>query len=801
MAHAGSSQRYRFGAFELQLDERRLLRNGEPVALQPRAFDLLAVLVERAGHLVTKDELLDRVWPKMVVEEAVLHVQVSALRKVLGSEAIATVSGQGYRFALPVTKVEPPQPARKHNLPSQLTSFIGREQEIVQLGELLTSHRLVTLTGAGGAGKTRLAIEVAGGLVDRFADGVWLVEFAALSDPQLVMPTVAQVLGVKEQIGTPLLDTLTEYLASKNMLLVLDNAEHLLDGCVQFIDPALRRSRRVAMLVTSRERLGMAGELTFRVPSLTVPAAEEQPTSASLLTYESVRLFVERARLLRPHFGVTAENTAAVALICSRLDGIPLAIELAAPRLRSMSVEELSQRLDQRFALLTDGSRAALPRHRTLRSMIDWSYDLLSDAEQAMLRRVAVFAGGWTLARAEEICNGDGIEATGVIELLASLVDKSLILVEEREGPTRYRMLETVRQYALDRLRESGEQARWQARHLSGFLALAEEPLVHRARQRGWIEEVAREHDNMRAALAWCVAAKVPDGLRLGVAVGGFWSVRTRHLTEAREWLARLLEAVPKDVALRHHARALFGAASLARMQGDYGAAESLFGQSVALCREIDERRGEVYGLSGLALVAKERAHHAQAESLYVECMAYARSIGDRPLLIDNLANLATIVHARGDAERAFQAFEEALTLARDSGNEWLLSQILMYRGRVACKERMLAVAEESLAESLTIAQALADHLVIAAVLESFAELALAKRAPERAARHYGAAEHLRQDVEAPIPIDERADYEKAVAAARAALGDEAFERAWKAGRATPLEEALRYARAAQPDA
>jgi DNA-binding winged helix-turn-helix (wHTH) protein len=405
MASVASTERYRFGPFELQPDKRRLLKDGATISLRPRAFDLLAALVDRAGHLVPKDELLDRVWPKMVVGEAALHVQVSALRKLIGADAITTVSGRGYQFTLPVTKgngdangVSTP----KHKLPYQLTSFIGREQEIVQLQELVTANRLVTLTGAGGAGKTRLAIEVASRLADTFADGVWLVELAALSDPRLVPQVVAQALEVKEQPTRPVIETLSDYLASKKLLLVLDNVEHLLEECVQFADLILRPTPDVAMLVTSRERLAMTGELTYRVPSLTVPGTNETLTPETVSSYEGVRLFVERAKLVRPDFDLTAKNACSVASICARLDGMPLAIELAAPRLRSMSVDELSERLEQRFALLTDGSRAALPRHRTLRSTIDWSYDLLSEREQAMLRRVAVFASGWTLASAEQ---------------------------------------------------------------------------------------------------------------------------------------------------------------------------------------------------------------------------------------------------------------------------------------------------------------------------------------------------------------------------------------------------------------
>src|SRR5258706_84945 len=367
---AAPAERFRFGPFELQPDKRRLLEDGATTSLRPRAFDLLIALVERAGHLVTKDELLHQVWPRMVVEEAALHVQVSALRKVLGADAITTVSGRGYQFTLPATKGdgEANRASRaKHNLPYQLTSFVGREQEIAQLEELVTAHRLVTLTGAGGAGKTRLAIQVASRLIDAFPDGVWLVELAALSDPRLVPQAVAQALALKEQPGKSVSEIVSGWLASKRVLLVLDNAEHVIEGRVPLVDEILRRGPDVAILVTSRERLGITGELTYRVPSLTVPGTSETLTPEAMSRYAAVRLFVDRAKLARSDFDLTADNACYVASICARLDGMPLAIELAAARLRSLSVDELSHGLEQRFDLLTDGSRAELPRQRTLR--------------------------------------------------------------------------------------------------------------------------------------------------------------------------------------------------------------------------------------------------------------------------------------------------------------------------------------------------------------------------------------------------------------------------------------------------
>jgi predicted ATPase len=708
------------------------------------------------------------------------------------------VSGRGYQFTLPVTTGDGAAnraPRSKHNLPYPLTSFIGREQEIAQLEELVTANRLVTLTGAGGAGKTRLAIEVASRLIDGFPDGAWLVELAALSDPRLVPQAVAQALALPDQPTRPVIETLSEYLGSKRLLLVLDNVEHLLEDCVQFVDLILRRSPHVAMLVTSRERLAMAGELTYRVPSLTVPASGDNLAPDALLAYEGVRLFVDRARLLRPDFSVTSENAAPLASICHRLDGIPLAIELAAPRLRSMSVEELNQRQDQRFALLTDGSRTALPRHRTLRSTIDWSYDLLTDLEQAMLRRVSVFAGGWTLAAAEHVCTEDGIEKSNTIGLLTSLADKNLILTEEHEGATRYGMLETIRQYALDRLRETGEEARWRNRHFAWVLALAEEsfePLTG-PDQGLWLDRMARELDNFRAALGWAIEQKLPDALRMAPNLFRWW-VRRAHVAEAREWFSRLLEVIPRDQAKLDRGRALSAVGNLALSQGDYDEAEPLFRESLALYRELDDAQRSANVQTNLALLALARGQYADAEPLLVECATLARSLGDVHSLAVNLGNLAIVVHARGATEETASLFKESLTFARDVGNSFLISEVIGARGRAECRDGNLESAEASLVESLTIAGDLTDPHAAVEALEGFAELAVAKHAAKRAATILGAAARLREEMGLPIPVHEEREHKRMAAATREALGDDAFDRAWREGGAMELEEVVRYA-------
>ncbi len=797
MASSGPSEHYRFGPFELQVDKRRLLKDGATISLRPRAFDLLVVLVDRAGHLVTKDELLGQVWPKMVVEEAALHVQVSTLRKILGSDAITTVSGRGYQFTLPVTKDdgEANRASKpKHNLPYQLTSFVGRQQEIAQLEELVTTNRLVTLTGAGGAGKTRLAIEVASRLTDAFADGVWLVELAALSDQRLVPQALAKALEVKEQPARPLIETLGDYLASKKLLLVLDNVEHLLEGCAHLVDEIARHSPDITVLVTSRERLGMTGELTYRVPSLTVPETNGTLPPETALRYEGVRLFVDRAKLVRPDFDLTTENAYSVASICARLDGMPLAIELAAPRLRSMSVEELSQRLDQRFALLTDGSRAALPRHRTLRSMLDWSYDLLSERDQALLRGAAVFAGGWTLVSAEQVCARYEIDASDVIEQLTSLVDKSLVLTDEQAGATRYRMLETVRQYALDRLREHDEEAQWRARHLACFLSLAEKFSVEidGPQQQSWLARVASEHDNLRAALAWSAETSPIEGLRLANALPAFWHVRG-HLAEGRQYLARLLDAVPIDAVPRERARGLHAAALLAIQHSDYAAAKGLLRESLALCREINDPNRAARVLGGLTWLSNEQGLYPEAEALARESVECAQAIGDRRLLFANLGNLAVALHARGQWAEAREFHEQALGVARQLGTPWEIGCALNTIGREELEEGRRDVAREHLAEAIRLLQGLNNPSGVAESLDVFAAVAAAE-SPLRAVRLWAAAEALRQEIGNARSVHESIVYERHMKLVHGKLTTEAFDQAWDEGRAMSLNDAVRYA-------
>ena len=410
-------------------------------------------------------------------------------------------------------------PSPKHNLPSQLTSFIGREKEIAEIRRLLSPlsraeeageglgvrARLLTLTGAGGSGKTRLALQAAAQLLDAFPDGVWFIELAPLSDPALVPQSLLSTLGLIEQAGRSALAILTDFLQPKRALLVLDNCEHLIQACAQLAETLLRTCPTLYILATSREALGIAGETPYLVPTLTTP----DPTHANLDTlpqYEAVRLFVERAQTAWPGFALTNDNTPAVAQVCHQLDGIPLAIELAAARVKALRVEQIAARLTERdrFRLLISGTRTALSRHQTLQALIDWSHDLLSEPERALLRRLAVFAGGWTLEAAEAVCVGDGIEADKVLHLMTQLVNKSLILAEREQGKeARYHILETIRQYASERLLKAGEGEQLRSRHLDFFLRWAErvEPDVRGPQQLKWLDQFEIENDNLRAAL------------------------------------------------------------------------------------------------------------------------------------------------------------------------------------------------------------------------------------------------------------------------------------------------------------
>jgi non-specific serine/threonine protein kinase len=560
------------------------------------------------------------------------------------------------------------------------------------------------------------------------------VELAALSDPALITLKAASVLGLGEESDRAPLEMLTDYVSVKNLLLILDNCEHVISACAQLAETLLHACPNLSILATSRETLGIAGESTFGVPSLSVPDPRRVSSAGAglasdLIPYEGVRLFIERAIAVQPNFNMTDANASAVAQICYRLDGIPLAIELAAARVKALSVEQIAARLDDRFRLLTGGSRTALPRHQTLQALIDWSYDLLSEVERVLLRRLSVFAGGWTLEAAETVCAGDGIQPDDVLDLLAHLVDKSLVLVEERHGEARYRMLDTIQQYAREKALESGDAARVRARHLDFFVMVAEEAEVQlrSANQLIWLNRLEAEHDNLRAALGWTQGSGETElGLRLAGALIWFWLLRG-HVNEGRTWIEGMLRLTGESGRTGAHAKALRAAGFLAVGQGDLVGGRSRLDESLAIFRELGDQEGTADSLHGLGRAAYFQGDYAAARSLFDESLSTSRAAKYEWGSAQALHRLGMVLLIRGAYAQARPHFEESVGKFRDLGDKWGLSYALSALGEEALRRGDYAIAHSVLEESLTVFQELGSKSGIAMSLSELGWLALSQ--------------------------------------------------------------------------
>jgi predicted ATPase/class 3 adenylate cyclase/Tfp pilus assembly protein PilF len=780
--------------------------------------------------------------------------------------------------------------AFSHNLPIQLTRFIGREAEMATVRRLLSETRLLTLTGTGGCGKTRLALQVAAELVDEYPDGVWLIELATLVSGELVPQSVAMALGVREEPGRPITGTLIDVLRPKRMLLILDNCEHLIDACAAFVDALLRACPGIVVLATGREALGIIGETVSRVPSLSLPPErpttegkgalgapaprtgggadalavsalgqgwrpsdgaapnafpnrerraerrERAPVIEQFLRYEAVRLFHDRAGQSLPGFTLTPQNVGIVAQMCRQLDGIPLAIELAAARVKLLSVEQIAARLDDRFRLLTAGNRAALPRHQTLRAAIDWSHELLSEPERVLLRRLSVFVGGFSLEAAEAVCAQEDRPTTNderptdqalldvgrwslvvgryeVLDLLGQLVDKSLVLTETVDATeaVRYRLLETIRQYAAEHLRRAGEEATTRGRHRDWFLALAEqaEPHLTGPEQARWLERLEREHENLRAALDW--SAETGDGaagLRLARALWQFWWVRG-YLAEGRRRLVTFLDmagegatagepergapgAQRPTTGAQHpspaiRAKSLHGAGILAcdqgdypvarafleeslaikrelgdkrgtaaslnnlghvlRLQGDYEGARRLYEESLATCRELNDRRGMAFAQSALGLVARYQGDYPTAQRFYEASLQLGRETGDPRGVAVALNNLALLAQDQGRYAEARSLYTESLAAKRELGDRRGIALSLNGLGLVDLHEGNLESAEALFAESLAIRREIGDRRGMGLSLSGLAEVARRRGDAESAAALHEESLAIRRDL------------------------------------------------------
>ena len=715
--------------------------------------------------------------------------------------APTTGAAGAFEWEAPPDAAMPNLPApRGTNLPMAVTSFIGRQREQSAIRDVLASARLLTLTGTGGAGKTRLAVQVAGTLQERFPDGVWLVGLAPLSSPDLVPVSVATALGLTQaELG---LGGLLDLLRPKRLLLVLDNCEHLLDACAELASAVLAACPAVRLLATSRESLNIPGETTYQVPPLSIPTLGRAPGLEDMLQYEAVQLFLDRAGAHRHGFALTARNAQAVATICARLDGSPLAIELAAARVRALPVEEIATRLDDRFRLLTGGPRTVLPRHQTLRAALDWSHDLLSEPERILLRRLAVFAGGCTLQAAESVCANGAVGDWEVLDLLTALEVKSLIEMAERNGGARYRLLETMRQYAQERLAASGEMADIHARHLRWCIAQAEQgvPALSGPGQRAWLDHLAVEHDNLRAALSWSLLletrqhAGVGAALRLAGLLWPFWW-RHGHLHEGRRWLEDVL-AITGNVRSADRAHALDGAGVLAADQGDYVRAAALHEESLALWRDLGDSQGIAAALNNGGSVLQQQGDYARASALHEESLALWRDLGDRQGIAKALNQLGCLAwDDGGDYDRATALLTESLALRRDPDDTRGIAIALNNLGLVAFQRGDYDRAAALLIESLALRRDLGDTRGIAECLEGLAAIAIAQGQAERAAHLFGAASAAQEAVGLPrLPATIRATLDQAAGAARMVLGEAAFAAAWAWGRALGLEEAISYA-------
>ncbi len=680
------------------------------------------------------------------------------------------------------------------NLPLQLTSFVGREQEILEIEVLLREHRLLTLTGPGGSGKTRLALAVASTVVGGFEDGAWLVELAPLSDPDLVLQAVASVLGVRETPDVPLVDSLRGHLEPREILLILDNCEHVIGACASLAEVLLRRCPNLRILATSREALGVAGEALFAVPPLSLPDPRRLPAPESLPSYEAARLFVERAKAVRPDFALTRHNAMAVARVCYRLDGIPLAIELAAARVRMLSAEQIADRLDDSFSLLGGRNRAPIAHQRTLRATMDWSHELLGPQEKALFRGLSVFAGGFTLEAAEAVCAGEGLPQDEVLDLLTSLVDKSLVFVTEQEGDARYRLLETVRQYGQEKLEESGEAERVRSRHAAWFVALAEdaEPHLKGHRQAAWLQRLEIEHDNLRVALSWALErGGAEPGLRLAGALGEFWYLRG-HLDEGRRWLEAALAKgeAPESARIKPLGRAAW----IAWEQGDYERSVALSEECVALSRKLGDETGVAFALYALGMAELNRNELGRAWALLEEALTLERASGDTADIARVLAVLGLVAVVRHDYERAVALHEEGLMLARRAEDDLAIGLslrmgALAYSGR-GDHQRANDLCEEGLGRALEqgVLHQTGHHLHVSAVLAGSQGQAV------RSARLWGAAEALREAIGTGLVPVERSYYGPYIAAARAQLAEEEWAKAWAEGRRMTPEQAVEYA-------
>ena len=725
---------------------------------------------------------------------------------LLRRELNVSPSDETYRlFQHPVVELRPKPAEPKGNIPLSPSSFIGRTTEMGHVLRLLDTDRLVTLTGSGGVGKTRLSLRIAEEIMTRFRDGVWFVELAPISGSDQIAYAVAEVLRVREHAGNSVTQALQSFLSDKNLLIVLDNCEHVLGTSAQFAESLLASCRGLRILATSRERFGIPGETAYRLSSLSFPAINQAASSEEVFQYESVRLFTDRARASHTEFFLNIQNAALVASICRRLDGIPLAIELAASRVRAISLEEIERRLDDCFQLLTGGSRTALPRQQTLRALIDWSYDLLSSQEKKLFARVSVFAGSWSLKAAEAICSAEGIHQFEVLDLLTSLVDKSLVVFSESGGQSRYRLLETVRQYADERLVGTGEANTIRSIHRDFFLDVVRQSHPQPIRGKDsdfkhpmpWLEIVRAldaldvEYENVRTAFDWSLTTQsLSESMQFCGLLQVFWQARGR-ISEGWMYTSRTLSLDGIDRMPTEHAWALGAAGNLAREQGEYEAARTHLEASRAIRERIEEWDHLCWTYINLGLIAAGVGDETSCYDYYTKGLELARRIDHRVAISRCLQGYAGVELARGDHEAAKAHFVEALAISRANGDGYGTAKILQALGALSIKTGDYATARNQLAESLGVLKHTGERVYTIDAIEHFGLLAHLEGNAHLAARLWSAAESLRSETSTVMPAAQTKKYKLALEDLRLVLGREEFQRAWEMGKLLDQDEAL----------
>ncbi|MEE6164577.1 MULTISPECIES: protein kinase domain-containing protein [unclassified Mycolicibacterium] len=707
-------------------------------------------------------------------------------------QAVLGAAGQDTRW-----KAESPSGARpKGNLPAELTNFIGRRRAIAKIKRLLSTSRLVTLTGVGGAGKTRLSQRVAADLQRTFPDGVWFVELAELKDEALLAQTIASTLGLHNRSGRLPTPALVEYLSDRNLLLVLDNCEHLRDACAAIAEAVLHGAAGVRILATSRQALGLTGEHIFQIPTMSMPDEVRLPPEA-LGQYEAVTLFVDRATAVQPEFALTEDNAETISRICQRLDGIPLAIELTAVRLRALSPTEILHRLEDRFRLLTGGSPRVLPRHQTLRASLEWSHALCSEQERLLWARLSVFAGGFSLSAAEAICSSDELDEWDVLGVLETLVDKSIVIAEQVGDHQRYRLLDTIRQYGLERLRADDGEPAQRRRHRDYFAGLVEQAHTHwlGPDQALRLSALQHEHGNLRAALEFCFTD--PDeaaaGLQMASALWFFW-IATGLTSEGRRWLERglALDKRPTDI----RARALWVAGYLSTLEENIVAARAMLDECAPLAAQLGDADAAAWAVQLDGMTKMSEGDLPGARRLLAEALDLHRATGSRLGILDTSFYLVGVTALLGDTETAMQVCTDAVELCDTLGERWLKSYMLWDRALVAWLHGDVAGAADSARDSLRRAREFSEQWVIAFCLEILAWAAGGEPVPARAARLLGAADRLWRRTGAPLfGIHHLVSvHEQQQQRVREALGSKAYDAEFGRGHQMHTDGAIRYA-------